>query len=302
MHLDTLFYHATPALLILIVAEAVYMIKEHRHDNKDMLSTLGLVLGRIPVSAITNGVVIYSYTLIYHYRLFTIPVNYWWAWVICFFSDDFSFYWFHRFSHQIRFLWASHKVHHSSEKFTLISGLRVPWTSDLTGNFLFWVWMPLIGFEPFMVIFMKSANVLYQFWMHTETIRKLPTWFEAVFNTPSHHRVHHASNVEYLDKNHAGTLIIWDKIFGTYQEEIFKPKYGLTEDIKSFNPFVIAFHEWKNILRDLKKTRNVRDRLRYFFNPPGWSNDGTTKTAKQLQSELKAGKTRSDLISFNSII
>ena len=108
--------------------------------------------------------------------------------------------------------------------------------------------------------------------------------------------------MEYLDKNHAGTLIIWDKIFGTYQEEIFKPKYGLTEDIKSFNPFVIAFHEWKNILRDLKKTRNIRDRLRYFFKPPGWSHDGTTKTTRQLQSELKAGKTRSDLISFNNII
>ena len=175
-----------------------------------------------------------------------------------FFSDDFSFYWFHRFSHQIRFLWASHKVHHSSEKFTFISGLRVPWTSDLTGNFLFWAWMPLIGFEPYMVIFMKSANVLYQFWMHTETIKKLPKWFEAVFNTPSHHRVHHGSNVEYLDKNHAGTLIIWDKLFGTYQEEIFKPKYGLTEDIKSFNPFVIAFHEWKNIFRDLKKQKKYK--------------------------------------------
>ena len=290
MHVDTLFYHATPALLILIGVEAVYMIKMHRHDNKDMLSTLGLIIGRIPVSAITNGLVIYSYTLIYHSRFFTIPDTYWWVWVICFFSDDFSFYWFHRFSHQIRFLWASHKVHHSSEKFTFISGLRVPWTSDLTGNFLFWAWMPLIGFEPYMVIFMKSANVLYQFWMHTETIKKLPKWFEAVFNTPSHHRVHHGSNVEYLDKNHAGTLIIWDKLFGTYQEEIFKPKYGLTEDIKSYNPFVIAFHEWKNIFRDLKKAKNMREGLHYCFKPPGWSYDGTTKTSRQLQSELKASK------------
>jgi sterol desaturase/sphingolipid hydroxylase (fatty acid hydroxylase superfamily) len=302
MHLDTLLYHATPALLILIGAEAVFMMKEHSHDNKDMLSSLGLVLGRMPVSAITNGVVIYTYTLIYQYRFFTIPFNYWWAWVICFFSDDFSFYWFHRFSHQIRFLWASHKVHHSSEKFTFISGLRVPWTSDLTGNFLFWAWVPLIGIEPFMIIFMKSVSVLYQFWMHTETIRKLPKWFESVFNTPSHHRVHHGSDVEYLDKNHGGTLIIWDKIFGTYQEEIFKPKYGLTEDIKSYNPFVIVLHEWKNIFRDLKKTGNVRDRLHYFFKPPGWSHDGTTKTTRQLRAGLKAGKTRSDLISFKSKI
>jgi sterol desaturase/sphingolipid hydroxylase (fatty acid hydroxylase superfamily) len=300
MHVDTLFYHATPALLILIGAEAIYMIKMHRHDNKDMLSTLGLVIGRIPVSAITNGLVIYSYTLIYHSRFFTIPDTYWWVWVICFFSDDFSFCWFHRFSHQIRFLWASHKVHHSSEKFTFISGLRVPWTSDLTGNFLFWAWMQLIGFEPYMVIFMKSANVLYQFWMHTETIKKLPKWFEAVFNTPSHHRVHHGSNVEYLDKNHAGTLIIWDKLFGTYQEEIFKPKYGLTEDIKSYNPLVIAFHEWRNIFRDLKKAKNIREGLHYCFKPPGWSNDGTTKTTRQLQSELKVHKTMSGLTSLTT--
>jgi sterol desaturase/sphingolipid hydroxylase (fatty acid hydroxylase superfamily) len=288
MHLDTtILLHVLPALGILLLAEVVYMIREHRHDNKDMLSSISLTLGHLPISAVTKVVVIYFYTLLYQYRLFTIPVMCWWAWVICFFSDDFSYYWFHRCSHQVRFLWASHKVHHSSEKFTLSSGLRIPWTSDLTGTFLFWAWMPLIGIEPSMVIFMKSVSAIYQFWMHTETIAKLPKWFEAVFNTPSHHRVHHASNVEYLDKNHAGTLIIWDKIFGTYQEEKFKPKYGLTEDIKSFNPFVIAFHEWKNMFNDFKKTKKLKDRLRYFFNSPGWSHDGSAKTTRQLQSELK---------------
>ncbi len=291
MHLDnTILYPALTAIIILTAAEAIYMMKEYRHDNKDMLSSIGLALGRVPVSAITKGIVIYSYTLIYQYRFFTIPVNYWWAWVICFFSDDFSYYWFHRLRHQIRFLWASHMVHHSSEKFTLASGLRVPWTSDLTGNFLFWAWMPLIGIEPYMVIFMKSASVIYQFWMHTETIGKLPKWFEAVFNTPSHHRVHHASNVEYLDKNHAGILIIWDKLFGTYQEEIHNPKYGLTENIKSSNPFVIAFHEWKNMFRDFKKTKKLKDRFHYFFNCPGWSHDGSSKTTRQLQASLKDKK------------
>ena len=291
MHLDTLFYYAAPALLLLTGAEIIYLIKEHRHDNRDMLSTLGLLLGRVPVFIITQGVVIYAYTIVYHFRVITLPFNYWWAWVICFFSDDFSYYWFHRCSHQIRFLWASHKVHHSSEKFTLISGLRIPWTGELTGSFLFWAWMPLIGFEPIMIIYMKSVSAFYQFWLHTETIKKLPKWLEAVFNTPSHHRVHHASDVEYLDKNHAGTLIIWDRIFGTYQPEIFKPKYGLTENVKSFNPFVIAFHEWKNILGDLKKAKNIREGLHYCFKPPGWSHDGATKTTKQLQLGLKTGKT-----------
>jgi sterol desaturase/sphingolipid hydroxylase (fatty acid hydroxylase superfamily) len=284
MQLDAnILYQAVPALLVFVIAEAVYMIKEHRHDNKDMLVSIGLALGALPLSILVKGIVLYTYTLIYEFRLFTIPTV-WWAWVICFFADDFSYYWYHRLSHQIRFFWASHMVHHSSEQFTLSAGLRVPWTSNLTGTFLFWAWMPLIGINPYMVIFMKSLSVIYQFWMHTESIKKLPNWFEAVFNTPSHHRVHHSSDVEYLDKNHAGTLIIWDKMFGTYKEEEFKPKYGLTENINSANPFVIEFFEWKNIFKDLKKTNSIKHRIQYLFNSPGWSHDGSTKTTKQLQS------------------
>lgn len=279
--------HAAPALAILLVAETIYLIKNHSHDKKDMFASLGLVLGTVPISFVSTSVIIYIYSLIYQFRIFTIPGKFWWAWVICFFADDLSYYWYHRLSHQIRFLWASHMVHHSSETFTLASGLRVPWTSNITGTFLFWAWMPLIGIEPAMVILMKSASVIYQFWMHTETIKKLPAWFEAVFNTPSHHRVHHSSDLKYLDKNHAGTLIIWDKLFGTYQDEIQKPKYGLTENIRSFNPFIIEFHEWRHLLNDFKKTRSLKHRLWYFFNSPGWSHDGSTKTTKQLQSEYK---------------
>lgn len=293
MQSHTVFYYATPVLLILIGIESVNVIKENRDNKKDIWLTLGLVLGRLPVSFLTNGVALYVYTLAYQSRLFVIRVSCWWGWLLCFIFDDLSFYWFHRYSHQIRFLWASHKVHHSSRKFTFISGLRVPWTSDLTGNFLFWSWIPLTGINPAMLLWMKSANVFYQFWMHTETIRKLPKWFEAVFNTPSHHRVHHSSDVKYLDKNFGGTLIIWDKLFETYQKEIFKPKYGLTENIESFNPFTIAFHEWKNIFRDIKRARNKKDKLTYLLNPPGWSHDGVTKTAKQLQlqcNKVEPGK------------
>ncbi len=252
-----------------------------------MMSSIGIAAGRVPVSMLTNGFVIYVYTILYQYRVFTIPGTCWWAWVICFFSDDFSFYWFHRLSHQVRFLWASHKVHHSSQRFTLSTALRVPWTSEITGAFLFWSWMPLIGIEPSMIIFMKSASVIYQFWVHTETIGRLPIWFEAILNTPSHHRVHHGSDVEYLDKNHAGTLIIWDKMFGTYQEEIFKPTYGLTENINSFNPLVIVFHEWKKLFIDLRKAKKVKDRFHYLFKSPGWSHNNSTKTTKHLQSYLK---------------
>ena len=283
-------YHAAPVLAILLLAEAVYMIIEHRHDKKDMLTSIGLALVALPLSILIKGVVLYSYTLIYQHRLFTIPANNWWTWLIIFLGDDISYYWYHRMSHQVRFLWASHMVHHSSEKFTLSSGLRIPWTSNLTGTFLFWAWMPLIGVEPATVILMKSISVIYQFWMHTETIKKLPGWYEAVFNTPSHHRVHHSSNVEYLDKNHAGTLIIWDKLFGTFYQENFKPKYGLTENIKSFNPVTIAFHEWKNIFRDIKRSKKIKDRINYLLKAPGWSHDGITKTTKQLRTDLKITK------------
>lgn len=287
MQLDsTILYKAVPALIILIIVEAVYMIKEHRHDNKDMLASISLALDALPLSLFIKGAVFYIYILIYQFKIFTIHDNLWWAWPICFFADDISYYWYHRLSHKIRFLWASHMVHHSSEQFTFSAGLRVPWTSNITGTFLFWAWMPLIGIEPYMVIFMKSASVIYQFWMHTETINKLPKWFEAIFNTPSHHRVHHSSNIEYLDKNHGGTLIIWDRLFGTYQQEIIKPKYGLTENIGSANPFTIEFFEWKNLFNDLKKTKNIKYRVQYLFKAPGWSHDGNTKTAKQLQSQL----------------
>jgi sterol desaturase/sphingolipid hydroxylase (fatty acid hydroxylase superfamily) len=244
-------------------------------------------LGSLPVSLFTTGAVVYAYSFIYQFRIFTMPSTQWWVLLLLFLGDDFSYYWFHRLSHQVRFLWASHMVHHSSQKFTFTAALRVPWTSTLTGNFLFWAWMPLTGFEPYLVLFMKSVSVIYQFWMHTETINKLPEWFENIFNTPSHHRVHHAINVEYLDKNHAGTLIIWDKLFGTYQEETFKPTYGLTENIRSCNPFVIAFHGWKSMLRDFKKTTKIKDRFHYFFNAPGWSHNGNNQTTKQLQEYLK---------------
>lgn len=287
MHIDPLIYHAAPAMVILIVAESLFMIKEHDFDIKDVLSSLCIMLGRVPIAAITNGLIVYLYTLLYYYRFFTIPHFYFLAWVICFFADDLSFYWFHRSSHKIRFLWASHQVHHSSEKFTFTAGIRVPWTAEFTGNFLFWCWMPLIGIKPEMILYMKSVSVLYQFWIHTETITKLPNWLEFFFNTPSHHRVHHGSNVEYLDKNNGGTLIIWDKLFGTFQEEIFTPTYGLTDHFKSFNPITIVFHEWEKIFKDIKKTKLIREKVYYFIKPPGWSHDGSSKTTKQLQSELK---------------
>ncbi len=286
---NNILLHALPAFVVLAIIEMIYKHK-HLHQPihyKNALTTVGLTIGSFLSSVLTNGIIVFVYTLIYKYRLFTLPVNWWVTWLICFFADDISYYWYHRMSHQVRFWWASHAVHHSSEIFSLSAGLRVPWTSNLTGTFLFWAWMPLIGIEPMMVIFMKSASVIYQFWVHTETIKKLPGWFESVFNTPSRHRVHHASDIEYLDKNHAGTLIIWDKMFGTFQEETIKPNYGLTKKLDTYNPVSIAFHEWRNVLSDLKRSKNLKDCLNFLFNSPGWSNDGNSKTTKQLRVTQK---------------
>ncbi|MBL7744329.1 MAG: sterol desaturase family protein [Chitinophagaceae bacterium] len=283
---------ATPFFLILIAAELIYLRKEKRHagSKKEFWADIWIAFGASVISFLTNGTILLVYTLIYKYRLFDLPATSIWAWVICFFGDDLSWYWFHRLSHKIRFFWASHAVHHSPETFSLSGGMRVPWTSNITGNFLFWAWLPFIGIEPAMIMLMKAISVIYQFWLHTEVIRKMPGWFEAFFNTPSHHRIHHASNIEYLDKNHGGFLIIWDKLFGTFQKETDPPVYGLTKKIGSSNPFAIAFHEWKSMFSDLKKAKKLKDYLNYIFNSPGWSKDGSTKTARQLRSFLKKDK------------
>ena len=144
-----------------------------------------------------------------------------------------------------------------------------------------------------MLLFVKTASIAYQFWLHTETINKMPKWFEAVLNTPSHHRVHHGSDIEYLDKNHGGILIIWDKIFGTYKQETHTPTYGLTKNIPSLNLIKIEFYEWKNLINDLRKSKTLKDRWYYLFGSPGWSRNGVSKTTQQLQAEFMADKSSS---------
>jgi sterol desaturase/sphingolipid hydroxylase (fatty acid hydroxylase superfamily) len=286
MKIDTnIILHAIPAFVLLIIIEAIYLVKEHRFTNtkKDILANAGLGLGFVILSPVTKGINLIVYTLAYEHRIFDLPHNLWLAWILCFIADDFTFYWCHRMSHEVRFLWASHQVHHSGEFFSLSAAFRQSWTSNLTGGFLFWVWMPFVGFTPAIIMFMKSLTAIYQFWLHTETINKLPRWLEAIFNTPSHHRVHHGSDVEYLDKNHGGITIVWDKIFGTYREEIHTPKYGLSKNIGSYNPIVIFLFEWKNIFKDLRRSKNGREFINYLFNAPGWSSDGKSKTTKQLQ-------------------
>ena len=206
----------------------------------------------------------------------------------CFILDDLRYYLHHRIAHRCRWPWAMHIIHHSSRRYSLAVALRQGWTKHFTGTTVLKIPLVLVGFDPILVIFCGALNAVYQFFLHTETVHKLPKWFEAVFNTPSHHRVHHGKNPEYLDSNYAGTLIIWDKIFGTFVPESDNayPDYGLVKDFETFNPFKIFIHEYWGILKDVfGSNRSVKDRLLYIVAPPGWSHNNSRKTSKDIKRE-----------------
>lgn len=277
--------YAIPGFVLLLAIEAWFSYKENKHlyEVKDTFASLGLGLGNVLIGFITKALIFGLFTFLYQFRIFELDHTVWWFWVLLFLADDFSYYWFHRVAHAVNWFWASHVVHHSSERYNLAAALRQTWTGNATGSFLFWAWMPLVGFHPIWVLFMQQISLIYQFWIHTETIHKLPRPIELLFNTPSHHRVHHGSDLKYLDKNHAGILIIWDRLFGTFQQEEERPTYGLTKNIKSYNPAVIAFKTWGELIKTASRSSSWKDRIRYFFESPGWSHDGTTQTTKQLR-------------------
>ena len=211
--------------------------------------------------------------------------------ILCFVLDDLRYYWVHRFGHRIRWVWASHVNHHSSQHYNLTTALRQPWISPFTLKFL-WLGsaMVFLGFHPAMVAFVGAMNLIYQFWIHTEAIKKCPAWFEAVMNTPSHHRVHHATNPIYLDRNYAGIFIIWDKMFGTYQvERDDEPcRYGIVKNLGTFNPIKICLHEWMGIVKDMAGAKSLKDAAMYLLAPPGWSPDGSRETSKRIKAKWQA--------------
>jgi sterol desaturase/sphingolipid hydroxylase (fatty acid hydroxylase superfamily) len=282
-----LLYYAIPGFVILLVAEAIFTAiqKKDAYEVKDTFSSLALGIGNVLTGLITKAAIFALFMFIYKFRLLTLDTSKWWIWVLAFFADDFSYYWFHRSSHHIGWFWASHVVHHSSRKYNLAAALRQTWTGNLTGSFLFWAWMPFLGFHPVVVLTMQAVSLIYQFWIHTETIGRLPRVVEFIFNTPSHHRVHHGSDIKYLDRNHAGVLIIWDRMFNTFQPENERPTYGLTNNIGSFNPFVVAFKTWKELFKKAASAGSFKAAIGYFINPPGWSHNGSTQTAKQMLEE-----------------
>ena len=193
----------------------------------------------------------------------------WYTWVIAILGVDLLYYAYHRIAHRVRLIWATHQAHHSSEYFNFATALRQKWNNS--GEIVMWIPLPLLGVPPWMVFFSFSLSLIYQFWVHTERIDKLPRPFEFVFNTPSHHRVHHGMDKVYLDKNYGGILIIWDRLFGSFQPELFRPHYGLTKQVDTFNIWKLQTREYVAIARDWRSASRLRDRLGYVFGPPGWA-------------------------------
>ena len=277
-----------PIFLLLICIEAYIDFRQNRdlYIRKDFIASNLMGIGSLFLGGGMKFLALLVYTFIYQFRWFELGTE-WWALLLLFFADDFTFYWHHRLSHEVRVLWAAHVNHHSSIKMNLGTALRQSW-AEQTYKYFWWCWLPLIGFAPIMIFTMQTVSLVYQFFQHTELVRKLPRPIEFIFNTPSHHRVHHGSNIKYLDQNHAGILIIWDRIFGTFQEEDDNEpvKYGITDNIDTYNPLKIASHEVIHLYQDVKRAKGINNKLKYLFMPPGWSHDGKDLRAKTLRKNL----------------
>ncbi|KTE21554.1 MULTISPECIES: sterol desaturase family protein [unclassified Sphingopyxis] len=288
--------YAIPAFILLLIAEMVVALRRDRsrYEARDTLTSLLLGTGSQVASALVGGMVIAMAVWLHQYRLFDIGIDFktwWWAWILCFFLDDLAYYVFHRSAHRVRWFWASHVIHHSSQHYNLSTALRQTWTGFISLGFLFRLPLFLIGFPPAMVFFCAGLNLIYQFWIHTEAIGRMPKWFEAVMNTPSHHRVHHGVNPRYLDANYAGVFIIWDRMFGSFvAERDDEPvRYGIVKQLGSFNIVWAAVHEWVGIAKDVWRAP-WRHKLSYMWREPGWSHDGSRATSAMIKERWVAGR------------
>lgn len=265
--------HALYVVALLAVAEFFYVTLTHRRprDKRETLANLSIWLLNQGIKPLLVGGFFLSVLVpASRWAPVTLPVN-GWTFALTLLVADFVYYWNHRISHQVRLFWTYHSVHHSSPEYNFSTAIRLPWIG-LIGDTVFYVPLVLLGFNPFLMMVAKSIVLLAQVWIHTESIGKLG-WFDRIFNSPSNHRVHHGSNTTYLDKNHGGILIIWDRLFGTYQEELSSEPviYGLTKPIGSYNPWTINFHETMLMLKQVKGARSAKEALGYVFKGPGWS-------------------------------
>ncbi|MEY4249944.1 MAG: hypothetical protein RJA87_1577 [Pseudomonadota bacterium] len=281
---------AVPFFILAIVLEillARFGKVKAVYEAKDTATSLLMGFGSGIAGLLTGGVVFAASVWVYNYRLFDIPMSAAWAWLAIFLLEDLTYYWFHRLSHERRFWWAAHVNHHTSQHYNLATALRQTWTGGAAGTWALWLPLSLLGFPPAMIAIQKGISLVFQFWIHTEAVRRLPVWVEALFNTPSHHRVHHARNPRYLDSNYAGILIIWDRMFGTFVPELDEEpcRYGVVKNLGDFNIFRVAFHEWVGIFSDLLTAKSLREALGYLFGAPGWSPDGSRQTSTMLKAQ-----------------
>lgn len=288
---NTLLLISTPIYILLIGLEVFLSNYQKKpfYSFKDALINLWLNIANTLIGLTFKAAVLLILFFVFQFHFIQIE-NKILYWLLLFFALDFCFYWEHRSEHLVRVLWAVHVTHHSSEHFNLTTGFRSSVFRPLVS---FWFFLPLclFGFHPLDILFMDALCQIYGIVVHTRFIKKMPQWFEFVFVSPSHHRVHHASNLIYLDKNMGMVLIIWDRCFGTFQseEEYEQVRYGLTKNVdKPFHPFHIIFHEWAALSKDvLQKGIGLKNRIKYLIFPPGWSHDGKSLTAKQMLEELK---------------
>lgn len=280
---------AVPFFILAIMIELAWILFKRRggrYETRDAVTSLVMGAGSV-AAGIALGFLTWGFFMVL-WRITpldlgaSVPVI-----ALCFVLDDLRYYWVHRFGHRIRWVWASHVNHHSSQHYNLTTALRQTWTGTFTFMMIVRAPLILIGFHPAIVLFVGGLNLIYQFWIHTEAIGRMPRWFEAVMNTPSHHRVHHGRNPRYLDCNYAGVFVVWDKLFGTFvPEQADEPvDYGLVHNLGTFNPLRVAFHEWLAMLRDITRPGlTLRQRLAYALAPPGWSHDGSRETSDAIKA------------------
>jgi sterol desaturase/sphingolipid hydroxylase (fatty acid hydroxylase superfamily) len=288
--------YAVPGFILLILLEMIWARRTapEKYEPNDTLSSLLFGFGSTVAGALTAGLLGTLFATLYQFRITTIPFI-WWAWIACFVLDDLAYYWFHRAAHRIRWMWASHVNHHSSQHYNLSTALRQTWTGFIALSFIFRLPLLLIGFHPAMVLFVGGINLIYQFWIHTEAIGRFPRFIEAVMNTPSHHRVHHGVNPRYLDTNYAGVFIIWDRMFGTFTPELDEEpvRYGIVKQLGGFNLLWSVFHEWVGIAQDLWRAP-WGSKLGYLFGPPGWTHDDSRDTSDSIKARLVDGHEAAD--------
>jgi len=239
------------------------------YERRDAVASLSMgVVSVLTMSLWKAGALVVYAALFAWVAPWQLPVDAWWTWVLAVLGVDFLFYWAHRVAHRVRLVWATHQAHHSSEYFNFATALRQKWNNS--AEIVFWLPLPLLGVPPALVFLGFSISLVYQFFVHTERVDRLWRPVELVFNTPSHHRVHHGSDPEYLDRNYGGILIVWDRLFGSFQPELHRPTYGLTTPVGTANILRLQTHEYAAIVRDVRRAPTLRDKLGYVFGPPGW--------------------------------